>query len=462
MKKIRFLLSILLAMILMASTAFAFDGLKKGDYSDDVYTLQLRLNALGYSVGAADGDYGGKTEKAVSDFQSDHGLDVTGETDEATWNALYDEHASISEKGFTFDVKLVPPFSFIVPDETETDIAWLVLSDPELDCETEVEMWDSAEEYSKYMQLYVENNLYGDAVENYGASNFQCESESSEINDYSAELFSATFDYLLDGRKVVRCLLLGCIEVDTIGSDKVLIVCSMAYSKSPEASSNVTLETIRDVLANVSLTDNILNASLAPSDPVIGDWYLEQNGSVIVMTINADGTYTADFDDGFAPAQGTWKAEGNGYLLDNGPLVMTLEGDYLTIGEGESADRYQREPIEKPELPVNSNASETDYFGTWKATGVYFCNDKGIYDESSENLLGSDIQVTVSSGELIMSGMTKEDEHYAVVFDNAGLSNMTTAEGGLFEDGCMQLLDDGTSIIYVPGQEYMCIVLERQ
>ena len=54
--------------------------IRKGSKGEAVKQLQNRLIALGYSCGSygADGDFGTATEKAVKQFQQDHGLEVDG------------------------------------------------------------------------------------------------------------------------------------------------------------------------------------------------------------------------------------------------------------------------------------------------------------------------------------------------------------------------------------------------
>ena len=63
--------------------------LQKGDKGDKVKDLQQRLIDLNYLDGKADGDYGGKTQSAVQQFQAVVGLEATGIADEATQNALF-------------------------------------------------------------------------------------------------------------------------------------------------------------------------------------------------------------------------------------------------------------------------------------------------------------------------------------------------------------------------------------
>lgn len=89
MQKIRFLIALLLLAALMISPALAHTDLMRGSKGDDVLALQQRLNALGYSVGTADGDFGGKTENALLKFQADNGLEQTGIYDSATHELLY-------------------------------------------------------------------------------------------------------------------------------------------------------------------------------------------------------------------------------------------------------------------------------------------------------------------------------------------------------------------------------------
>jgi Putative peptidoglycan binding domain len=54
--------------------------------------VQARLSNLGYAPGAVDGDLGPKTLAALQAFQQAHGLEPTGELDDATLSALEKEH----------------------------------------------------------------------------------------------------------------------------------------------------------------------------------------------------------------------------------------------------------------------------------------------------------------------------------------------------------------------------------
>jgi peptidoglycan hydrolase-like protein with peptidoglycan-binding domain len=71
------------------TTAAARPQLQEGSTGADVTVLQQRLNALGYSVGNADGSFGPGTKAAVVQFQTAKGISpANGVVDTKTWTAL--------------------------------------------------------------------------------------------------------------------------------------------------------------------------------------------------------------------------------------------------------------------------------------------------------------------------------------------------------------------------------------
>jgi len=68
--------------------------LKKGMKGEDVRTMQVYLNALGYNCGTADGIFGNKTVEAVKAFQSAEGLTVDGIAGQQTLDILSARAAS--------------------------------------------------------------------------------------------------------------------------------------------------------------------------------------------------------------------------------------------------------------------------------------------------------------------------------------------------------------------------------
>lgn len=72
------------------NTMATMPTIRKGNKNVYVKQLQTMLDKLGYSLGICgiDGDYGTATEKAVKEFQRDHGLAQDGVTGPKTWAAL--------------------------------------------------------------------------------------------------------------------------------------------------------------------------------------------------------------------------------------------------------------------------------------------------------------------------------------------------------------------------------------
>ena len=73
-----------------------FRSLWRGMIGDDVYQLQSLLQGVGYWAGGADGYFGGLTETAVIQYQSDHGLFVDGIAGPETLNSLYNAISAVS------------------------------------------------------------------------------------------------------------------------------------------------------------------------------------------------------------------------------------------------------------------------------------------------------------------------------------------------------------------------------
>jgi len=64
------------------------DSYKLDDTDEQIENIQIILNGLGYETDRVDGHFDETTEKAVTDFQEDEDLDVTGEVNEETGGHL--------------------------------------------------------------------------------------------------------------------------------------------------------------------------------------------------------------------------------------------------------------------------------------------------------------------------------------------------------------------------------------
>lgn len=63
--------------------------LRRGDVNKAVSSLQALLIANKHNCGVIDGNFGGKTEACVKDFQAKKGIRISGLVEEITWTLLY-------------------------------------------------------------------------------------------------------------------------------------------------------------------------------------------------------------------------------------------------------------------------------------------------------------------------------------------------------------------------------------
>lgn len=94
----------------------SYKTIRRGNYGELVKQLQTKLNALGYDLGICgiDGDFGQATEKAVKQFQKDHGLKVDGVVGQNTWAAL---NATDQPVAPTYYTVTIPHLTKVVADE---------------------------------------------------------------------------------------------------------------------------------------------------------------------------------------------------------------------------------------------------------------------------------------------------------------------------------------------------------
>jgi len=88
MRAINFVLFVIIATFISATSALASPSLEKNDIGKDVLTLQKKLYIIGYDITELDGEFGDETKKAVEAFQRDNEITVTGVVTNATWRAL--------------------------------------------------------------------------------------------------------------------------------------------------------------------------------------------------------------------------------------------------------------------------------------------------------------------------------------------------------------------------------------
>lgn len=79
----------------------------QGDQGQDIASIQTQLNALGYNVGSADGDFGQATAAAIEKFQSDRGLEADGVIGMETYRAIMGRDMAVSRDGSSTLVRRV-------------------------------------------------------------------------------------------------------------------------------------------------------------------------------------------------------------------------------------------------------------------------------------------------------------------------------------------------------------------
>lgn len=100
MSKLFRTLLFILVLFCFSSIAYAA-AYQEGDQGDDVAMIQQRLNALGYNVGAVDGDFGAATRNAVQEFQRDKGLETDGIIGARTYRLLMGRDIPVSRAGIS-------------------------------------------------------------------------------------------------------------------------------------------------------------------------------------------------------------------------------------------------------------------------------------------------------------------------------------------------------------------------
>lgn len=87
-----------LGVLFFTATVFAAPTLKRNSQGHEVLVLQQKLKQIGYPIAEADGVYGKETERAVSAFQRDQNMKITGVVTSSTWRALKNTKNSSSGK----------------------------------------------------------------------------------------------------------------------------------------------------------------------------------------------------------------------------------------------------------------------------------------------------------------------------------------------------------------------------
>lgn len=113
MRNCRIIIAIILLISILVMPAYAYEELAKGSKGEVVVELQENLNAIGYPVGQADGDFGGKTESAIKLFQKEHRIAETGIADASTMELIEKEADIIDSLDSIYNTQ--DAMSFLIP-----------------------------------------------------------------------------------------------------------------------------------------------------------------------------------------------------------------------------------------------------------------------------------------------------------------------------------------------------------
>ena len=463
----RILIALLAAALCLPWALAASAGLKKGDQGADVQALQMRLVKLGYSVGKVDGDYGNKTKAAVQAFQKDRGLPVTGSVDEATHGALYDERETAVFEGYTAEVALEAPFTYL--DKEEGSGGVLVHLGDDVVFYVDLIRTPTITHLTGYVLDYYENTVFARDAGSSAAAGYESRVLPFDSNGRVAALIEATYDYTYGGQTLTAHLLWGAVELAKDGDGAVALRINTRFNTVKGEQTLLTADSLRGLFARAELTGAPAPAQTSPQnaagsggdDPILGSWYALLDNTALRMEFTADGRYVVYESDGTPYAAGEWARIGDGYAVD-GESPLVFDGDTFTIGSGDTA--FGRQPVEQPALPFARDAEAEDCLGAWTVTGFYMSDKNGLYDEESNMLGEGDAMTVVCDGPtLTLTGMSDDDEVYSCAWEDGAL-RLSPAPGAdltTFDSAVMRLLEDGTAVMYTPGIAFLTITLEK-
>ncbi|MBR6569175.1 MAG: peptidoglycan-binding protein [Clostridia bacterium] len=88
--------------------------LTRGDKGEDVKKVQNRMKELGFFDGPVSGNYMDQTMAAVEKFQSYNGLEMTGYTDEDTWNQMFNNLSVVDAQSTPMPTPVPTPVPYAI------------------------------------------------------------------------------------------------------------------------------------------------------------------------------------------------------------------------------------------------------------------------------------------------------------------------------------------------------------
>lgn len=183
------------------TSAPVYTTLEKGAKGEAVKSLQERLNALGYDLGTADGDFGNKTKAAIELFQKQNNLSITGVADAALQELLFSDKA----KEAPITRKLNKSFSVNKKEITITSVSFVSRYDIG-------SMYANAQDTYLCVKLTLKNNTGKSLTSSTSDSlvfNTKWEGKNqygtyfpAKERDYGALMWGLTDNYIASGKTV--------------------------------------------------------------------------------------------------------------------------------------------------------------------------------------------------------------------------------------------------------------------
>ncbi len=186
------------------------------------------------------------------------------------------------------------------------------------------------------------------------------------------------------------------------------------------------------------------------AERVIGDWFADEMGLLVSLTLSEDGTYVLSVP-GDEPRKGQWEARDGQLFLDGSEeAAITPVGDVLRFNAPDLL--FTRE---KPETYVPADlftdAKEGSFDGLWKAQFVAVGDGTILARALGEDamLLVEGVRVTMSSGQVLGDPVEFTFENGALVLKEGDVSLTLQLQ----QDGLLRLTLSGeepTVIYFMP------------
>lgn len=195
--------------------------------------------------------------------------------------------------------------------------------------------------------------------------------------------------------------------------------------------------------------------SATADEDVTGVWYADDDGDLVILTLDADGTASMEYVDQYT-ASGTWSLEGVKFVLETPGI--TYEG---TCADGKITVSYtlrntytlefgrdKPEPLTLSDAEVNPDAAAEDFNGSWSCRGYTAFGMKHRGKEGGELCTVENGVFAFSGAESLMTSLFGTDP-VSFPFENGAYSTACETEDGESVSLKISMLQDGVMTVLV-------------